>query len=361
MSPDSATDSLVYAGFRLIGPLLIPEEVSRRLRITPTKTQQLQVSPARRPGWFLSTEGVVDSLLLRDHLRLLLDNLEPVAVELSSIYEDFSVRPSVFCFARNPGGASVSLEAADIKRLSALELDYQIDLYSNDPTTSGYVHIAKHRERHIDVLNGSLRRAGMYYEGTAMKAISDLAHIDLKERQLAQAGEKLALAGWWSKTGFAGALQCVFGSDIPAAKSIELSPIVALARKFGWIELDDFLSVDNYWQAVNTSPHWLKAEQRTVEDLTARLGPPSIIIGNVKGLHDYPASRGYTTERSSDPFLWFDTVGPNVVSCRRSSDSLRTEFLFGRPDTFDEAKASAFIERRHDMPKPFRLPAKDDQ
>lgn len=361
MYADNTASSPVYAGFRLIGPLLIPEQVTSRLGVSPTRTQQHRLSPARRPGWFLSTEGTVDSLLLRDHLRDLLDKLEPVAAELSSICQEFSVSPSVFCFAMNPGGATVSLEAEDVRRLAALNLDYQIDIYSSDPTTSGFVHIVDHRERHIAELNSSLRRAGMHYEATAMRAVSDLAHIDLKEQQLAQAGERLARAGWWSKTGFIGALECVFGADIPAAEPISLSPLVAVAKELGWLELDAFLSPDNYWQAINKSPSWLLEGQRTVEDLTTRLGPPSIIIGNVKGSHEYPASRGFTTGRSNDPFLWFDTVGPTVVSCRRATESLLTEFLFGRPPTFDEANAKAFLEGRRDMPTPFRLPTEDDQ
>ena len=335
----------VYAGFRIIGTKVVVDEITKRTGIQPTKTHDLKRS--RKPGWFLSSHDAVDSPVMVDHIRFLLDQLEPQAEVFDEIYEQFSVVPSIFCFARNPRSVGVSLDSETIQRLAALGLNYDVDVYWHDERSAGYAHITDHRSLLIERLNAALRRRSMYHEGTSMLALRDLAFIDRKERQLAELGDSLARRGWWSKTGVSGALECVFGDGLEASSTIEQAPLVEIARHFEWLEIINVLDPPTYWQAINTAAAWLE-EPRTIADLTAWLGEPSIVVGNVKGVRQWTASRGYTTYEPDHWFLWFDSIGPHIVSCRRRGETLLDEFISGRPATFDSRGAAKYLSNRQE-------------
>jgi len=60
-----------HAGFRVISDNLDLDDVAKVLGIAPTRTHSPR-EPSEGYGWFLSTEGILDSLDLRDHLDWIL-------------------------------------------------------------------------------------------------------------------------------------------------------------------------------------------------------------------------------------------------------------------------------------------------
>jgi len=199
------------------------------------------------------------------------------------------------------------------------------------------------------LLNSSVRRPGMFGSHQAETDLSDLAFIDRAERTLESLGAKLVERGWWSSTGFQGALEQTFG-NLDCAKSIGQAPIVEVSLALGWMELDRYLERDEYWRLANTSPHWLDERLRSSDDLEAEFGPPSIRIGG-----QWEASLGFGADDATLPLVWFDVRrNGEIASLRRASDTILDEFIVGRPEGFDAAAAASSVDARQTASNPFR-------
>jgi hypothetical protein len=126
-----------FASLRLFGDGLIPDEVSRLLRLAPTEAApkgfktlapsgKTRVAPTGR--WILETEGKVSSTDLEQHVAWLLDRLEAsgvVPLDIPGV-----TRADVSCYwlsATGNGGPEFSAEL--LGRLSRLCLALNLDIY----------------------------------------------------------------------------------------------------------------------------------------------------------------------------------------------------------------------------------------
>ncbi len=347
--PEYRDSTRVYAGIRLIGESVEPDAITRALGISPSRTLTGDERPSQQPGWLLNTEGALDSAELRDHIRYLADQLLPVREEFVAACTRHQVEPSLFCFASNPTSASIGLDADTIESLAALGLDYEVDLYISDPAAEGHCHIREHRQRLIDRFNSSVRRPAMFGSHQAETDLRDLAFINRAERTLESLGAKLVERGWWSSTGFQGALEQTFG-NLACAKSIGQAPIVEVSLALGWMELDRYLERDEYWRLVNTSSRWLDIQPRSSDQVEAEYGSPSIRIGG-----QWEASLGFGTDDPTLPLVWFDVHrNGKIASLRRAGDTILEEFIVGLPEVFDAAAATSNVDARKNAPNPFR-------
>jgi hypothetical protein len=80
---DSPWCSRTFVTLRIIALELDPEEITRLLALEPTRTQlrgapwsERDGRPFRFSGWFLSSEGLVESRDTRHHLDWLIDRLQ---------------------------------------------------------------------------------------------------------------------------------------------------------------------------------------------------------------------------------------------------------------------------------------------
>src|SRR5262245_55227558 len=90
------------AELRIYGDDLFPSKMTEQLGLSPTSYQSKGDlvglrSVVRTGGWFLSSEGKVESLDLRRHLDWLLDLLLPRANVLRSIQGSPGIRMHVTC------------------------------------------------------------------------------------------------------------------------------------------------------------------------------------------------------------------------------------------------------------------------
>ncbi len=96
----------------------VPERPSRLLR---------EVAPIN--GWFLESEGQVDSRDSRRHINWLLDRLEPKAETIRSLQE-MGCRMDISCYwlSRN-GHGGPSIPPTQMRRLAELGIELWFDFY----------------------------------------------------------------------------------------------------------------------------------------------------------------------------------------------------------------------------------------
>lgn len=135
---DYPTCQTTYATLRIYHLLLNTDRVTRELGLQPTRTQESGqlLSPwekqplfARIGGWFLSTEGVVDSRDVRRHVDWLLDQIEPHGEALKKLQAE-GCQIDIFCYwcsAQGHGGPMLSPES--MIRLGTLGLEIGFDIY----------------------------------------------------------------------------------------------------------------------------------------------------------------------------------------------------------------------------------------
>lgn len=141
---DYATCEQTYVTLRLYSLTATPEEISSALGIEPTRV--LRMSEVRNPqgrrpvtqkqnGWFLSSEGHVQSRDVRRHLDWLLDQISKADSTLKRLTDTQvgGVRADVACvwFSRS-GHGGPTLSPSQMLRLGALGLDCWFDLYSGE-------------------------------------------------------------------------------------------------------------------------------------------------------------------------------------------------------------------------------------
>jgi hypothetical protein len=139
---------------RIYGDDLDPEQVSSSLGIDPTSSQRKgQIFPpnsfgrqrvAPIGGWFLSSEGVVESTDIRRHFEWLLGQLESRATEIGALRASPSVSIYISCiwWASKDGGGGFVLAPEHLQKIGelGLECDFGVAFYgaseNDDPGTN---------------------------------------------------------------------------------------------------------------------------------------------------------------------------------------------------------------------------------
>jgi hypothetical protein len=137
-----------FATLRVAGDDLVPDEVTRILKIVPTTAYAKgeHYSAGSRSGdlvgrtgvWFFSTKGVVAGNLLADHLVFLARLLLPGSGEagplprLQQVLRRRSLRVSLSCFWHGSAGArkpSIPRSVTDLLKLipAEIETDFDVD------------------------------------------------------------------------------------------------------------------------------------------------------------------------------------------------------------------------------------------
>ncbi len=132
---DYPTCERTYATFRVYPDRLDPEEVTVRLGIEPSNWQKRGEAgkpgsrPAKLHGWFLSSDGVVESRDVRRHLDWLLTRIVPKRDAILALQADgCSMDVSCFWVSRfGHGGPSVL--PAQMGELARLRLELWFDVY----------------------------------------------------------------------------------------------------------------------------------------------------------------------------------------------------------------------------------------
>ena len=137
-----------FATLRVAGDDLVPDDVTRILKIVPTtsyaKGRQYSAGPrspdliGRTGVWFFSTKGVVAGNQLNDHLAFLARLLLPGSGEagplprLQQLLRRRTLRVSISCFWHGPAGTrkpSIPRSVTDLLKLipAEIETDFDVD------------------------------------------------------------------------------------------------------------------------------------------------------------------------------------------------------------------------------------------
>ncbi len=132
---DYPTCARTYATLRIYPESLDPTEVTARLAIEPSDWQRRGESrrsgsrPAKLHGWFLTSQGAVDSCDLRKHLDWLLARVGSRADAIRALQEE-GCRMDVSCFwASRSGHGGPSVLPAQMRELARLNLELWFDVY----------------------------------------------------------------------------------------------------------------------------------------------------------------------------------------------------------------------------------------
>lgn len=132
---DYPTCERTYATLRIYPELLDPADVTARLGIEPSDWQRRGESrkpgdrPAKLHGWFLTSEGLIESRDVRKHLDWLLSRIGPRAEAIHALQSNGCCM-DVSCFwvsASGHGGPSV--RPAQMGELARLGLELGFDVY----------------------------------------------------------------------------------------------------------------------------------------------------------------------------------------------------------------------------------------
>lgn len=135
-----------YAALRIYADAVDPESITRQLDLVPTHKQKKgernvnslgRVRTAKINGWFLSSEGTVESLDLRRHLDWLLGRLEPSSRQLLDLQRTGDVTMLVNCvWWMAPDGllGGPTLWPEQMGKLAALNLEcgFEFASYGDD-------------------------------------------------------------------------------------------------------------------------------------------------------------------------------------------------------------------------------------
>jgi hypothetical protein len=135
---DNSNCMKTHATFRLEGDMLDPEAVTVRLHITPTFAHAKGSLFKSGSGWHKRTAGVwaletekdLFSKCLERHIVLLLDKLEPVAVEVAKLKAEYALEADIVCgwfLARDHGGPTLRPET--LGRIAQMDLILDWDFY----------------------------------------------------------------------------------------------------------------------------------------------------------------------------------------------------------------------------------------
>ena len=131
---DYPTCEETYATLRIYKDQLKPDEISLRLALVPTDSQQKgDFTPVKKTapvgGWFMSSKGKVESKDVQRHILWILDQLIDREALLKEL-QDEGYEMDVFCFwasAHGHGGPQLNHEI--MQMLGSLGLTVGFDIY----------------------------------------------------------------------------------------------------------------------------------------------------------------------------------------------------------------------------------------
>jgi len=128
-----------YCDLRVYPGELSPHEITKRLGVEPTevnvagearKGSQGRERILKINGWFLSSEGRVESKDLRRHLDWLLERLQPAARGLAELQSLSGVRMSINCvWWSRSGHGGPTLWPEQMRAMADLNLECTFDVY----------------------------------------------------------------------------------------------------------------------------------------------------------------------------------------------------------------------------------------
>jgi Domain of unknown function (DUF4279) len=134
--PAYGTCAYTHAWLRIMSPELDPDEITHMLGVMPTETQfrgqpvdKMPEKTFSKSGWFLSTQGILDSKDSRHHLDWILDHIRDQNLAFSELHNrgyliDLCVR---WDSLRGDGGPTLSPK--QMHELSALDIEVWFDVY----------------------------------------------------------------------------------------------------------------------------------------------------------------------------------------------------------------------------------------
>ena len=135
--PEYPTCAGTFATFRVQSTDLAAEEITAMLKLQPSTSHRASARPSlrhrrvaqKRHGWFLSSEGRVESLDNRDHLDWLFEQLTPRRAELEALRQRGAAL-DIFCYwVSRDGHGGPALSPAQAARLVELNLEISYDIY----------------------------------------------------------------------------------------------------------------------------------------------------------------------------------------------------------------------------------------
>ena len=142
---DYPTCARTFATLRIYPESIDPDEVTARLALEPSRiqrkgdplTRSKQPILAKMHGWFLTTEGAIDSQDVRKHLDWLLERLTPRAEALRSLQVG-GCSMDISCYWSSfSGHGGPSIRAAQMRELGRLGLEVWFDVYFAGDQESG--------------------------------------------------------------------------------------------------------------------------------------------------------------------------------------------------------------------------------
>ena len=138
VSSDYPSCKECYATLVIYPRLLHPEVISEMLGITPTRQNVLgekitnsqgRTREIEKSGWFLSTENIVFSKDLRDHLDWLLNKIEPSCNVIEKLQCGNEAIMAISCVWHSlVGHGGPVLWPEQMKRMSDLNMEFGLDL-----------------------------------------------------------------------------------------------------------------------------------------------------------------------------------------------------------------------------------------
>jgi len=119
-----------YATFRLLGELIDPDEIERRTGLKPefAVTEGRTFPPSTFPWagiWVYSSKEEIEESDLEEHLRHLLDRLEPVLDSVRELMDAQSLTADLWCFwdcaTTESSGPQISIETS--RRVAGLPIE----------------------------------------------------------------------------------------------------------------------------------------------------------------------------------------------------------------------------------------------
>jgi len=137
VNDDYQTCERTYAELRVYGNELDPKIITEILGVTPSSIQKKgekrtnsfgRTVVFKTGGWFLSSEGRVQSKDVRRHLDWLLEQLVPVKDQLSNIQETSGITMNVYCIWWSTGDGGPTLWPEQMRSLADLNLECAFDI-----------------------------------------------------------------------------------------------------------------------------------------------------------------------------------------------------------------------------------------
>jgi len=133
----------MHASFRVMGACLNPEKVTRITGLTPDDAHRRgdpkrHGNPWREGLWTVCSSPPLPKggNHLEDHLRWLLDRLEPNASALRHMYAEDGLRADFWCFySMGRANSSFGITPSTLAGIAAIEAELCLDIYSENAET----------------------------------------------------------------------------------------------------------------------------------------------------------------------------------------------------------------------------------